>query len=179
MAHPLGCHRVSQGLPARGHRMSPLAPAIPCGCCGCCPGHISDLSPCPPWGRPQSRLLQWSSLRGAAGLWVTGAAIALQAVLPGRVFGSGEALCGHLRPPTLLPRHRAAPPSPPDRAPVHPRLPTHTPGEAGSGGRRAGRCCQLGGSRGPPCSVKAPQGTRFSSVAPRVLVGLGSHQATC
>lgn len=76
-------------------------------------------------------------LRGAAGLWVTGATLFLQAVLPGRVSGSGEALCARLRPPALLPRHHPAPPSPPDG---HPLLPACAPGEAGSGCGRLGWC---------------------------------------
>lgn len=124
----VSCHCVSRSLlPARGHRMSSSAPAVPRSRCS---GHMSDLE-------ALSLHRGGLHLRGAAGLWVTGATLFLQAVLPGRVSGSGEALCACLRPPALLPRHHPAPPSPPDG---HPLLPACAPGEAGSGCGWPGWC---------------------------------------
>lgn len=84
-----------------------------------------------------------------------GATLVLQAVLPGRVSGSGEALCARLWRPALLPRHCAAPPSPPDGAPGHPLLPAHAPGEAKSGCGQVGRCFRSEAPGGCP-SPHAP-----------------------
>lgn len=54
----------------------------------------------------------------------------LQIVLPGRVSGSGEALCAHVWRTAVLPRHHEAPQSPPDGAPGRLQSPPRAPGEA-------------------------------------------------
>lgn len=70
-----------------------------------------------------------------------------QAVLPGRVSGSGEALCAHVRRAARLPRHHAAPQSPPGAAPGRRQPPPRAAGEAPPRGRG-----QLSPSRDGPVS---------------------------
>ena len=105
-------------------------------------------------GRPLARVGE-ASTSGELPALGDGATLVLQAVLPGRVSGSGEALCARLWRPALLPRHRAAPPSPPDGAPGHPLLPACAPGKAGSGCGRVGWCFRSEAPGGCP-SPHAP-----------------------
>lgn len=82
----------------------------------------------------------------------------MQAVLPGRVSGSGAALCDRLWRPALLPRHRAAPASPPDGAPGSPQLPARAPGEASPGApvsRSWGRLVGVSVTGVPALGIKA------------------------